>query len=213
MKLDTITMDRTEARRAFLDYRRAVHERHDAEDAQIMRGYRELARGTQLIRLSETIAAGGQDDEGLPRLAVADAHEPWAWLQRGCSGAVTFLPCRRGDLHHSRRRGIYRMPAGTLPAHNLAGRPTWQCEAEHGDGFGRRRARRAMVPKVPPALRPAHHLRNYTILWEVEQWATDPQPPRDPALLKRIGGDLYAVLAVWDLTDLERAVLAGRTHG
>lgn len=25
------------------------------------------------------------------------------------------------------------------------------------------------------------------------------------------GGDLYAVVAVWDLTELERAVLAGRS--
>jgi hypothetical protein len=35
-------------------------------------------------------------------------------------------------------------------------------------------------------------------------------PPEDPALLKHIGGDLYAVLAVWNLTELERAVLSGR---
>lgn len=31
----------------------------------------------------------------------------------------------------------------------------------------------------------------------------------DPALLKHIGGDLWAVVAVWNLTDLEMAVLAG----
>src|SRR5438046_3023240 len=35
-------------------------------------------------------------------------------------------------------------------------------------------------------------------------------PPEDPALLKHIGGDLYAVVAVWNLTELERAVLSGR---
>lgn len=34
----------------------------------------------------------------------------------------------------------------------------------------------------------------------------------DPALLKHIGGDLYAVLATWDLTELERSVLGGRLH-
>ena len=32
-------------------------------------------------------------------------------------------------------------------------------------------------------------------------------PPRDPALLRNITGTLYAVLAVWDLTEVERAVL------
>ena len=68
-------------------------------------------------------------------------------------------------------------------------------------------ARRAMVPLVPPPLRPAHALRNYHVLWEAD-WQQ--APPADPALLKHIGGDLYAVLAIWDLTELERAVLAGR---
>lgn len=45
------------------------------------------------------------------------------------------------------------------------------------------------------------------MLFEAE-WR--PEPPKDPALLRHIGGDLYSVVAVWDLTELERAVLAGR---
>lgn len=211
MQLSTIDMPKADARRAFLDYRRAVRARHDAEDEQIMRGYRELARGRQLIRLSETIAAGGVHDDGLPRLAVMQADLDWCYLERTCAGAVAFLPVRRQDLHHNRRRGVYRVPAGTLPAHQ---RMRTGCEhetlggrahrARHGDDL------RAMVPKIPPALRPDHHLRNYCILWEVERWERAPEPPGDPALLKHIGGYLYAVLAVWDLTPLERAVLAGR---
>jgi len=64
-----------------------------------------------------------------------------------------------------------------------------------------------MVPPVPPGLRPASAIGNYHVLWEAE-W--ERVAPADPALLKHIGGDLYAVLAVWDLTELERAVLAGR---
>lgn len=63
-----------------------------------------------------------------------------------------------------------------------------------------------MVPHIPPALRPARKLENYHILWEAD-WQQD--PPRDPMLLKRLAGTFYAVLAVWDLTDLERAVLNG----
>lgn len=35
-------------------------------------------------------------------------------------------------------------------------------------------------------------------------------PPGDPLLLKHLAGTLYAVLAVWDLTELERAVFGGR---
>lgn len=40
-----------------------------------------------------------------------------------------------------------------------------------------------------------------------------PAPPGDPALLKHVGGDIYAVVATWDLSPLERLVLSGRTPG
>lgn len=40
------------------------------------------------------------------------------------------------------------------------------------------------------------------------EWA--PVPPTDPFLLRHLGGTLYVVLAQWDLTPLEKAVLAGR---
>ncbi len=63
-----------------------------------------------------------------------------------------------------------------------------------------------MVPLIPPALRPSTDFRNFHILWEAE-WQR--VAPKDPALLKHVGGHLYAVLATWDLTELERAVLGG----
>lgn len=68
----------------------------------------------------------------------------------------------------------------------------------------------AIVPTIPPRLRPPHNLSGYHILWEAEWGQEDVLPPGDPALLRHLGGDLYAVLAVWDLTPLERSVLAGR---
>src|SRR5262245_56044223 len=83
MDLATISMDRNEARKAFLEYRRAVRARHDAEDEAIMRGYRELANGRQLLKLSETIRAGGFDERvSMPRLAICRADAEWVegWL-------------------------------------------------------------------------------------------------------------------------------------
>ena len=106
------------------------------------------------------------------------------------------------EVDGRRKKGVYRFGDGTLPAvEPPAGErrpwPWW------GD-------MRAMVPPIPPALRPPYKLGNYAILWEAT-WEKVPRPPGDPALLRHIGGDLYAVLAIWDLTDLERAVLAGRS--
>lgn len=63
-----------------------------------------------------------------------------------------------------------------------------------------------MVPLIPPNLRPKDSLENYHILWDVQgSWFNE--PPKDPFLLKHIDGDLFAVIAEWDLTDLEISVL------
>ncbi len=67
----------------------------------------------------------------------------------------------------------------------------------------------ALTPSIPPEFRPKTHLKNYHLLWEAE-WHTRKQaarPPRDPALLKFLGGDLWAIVGIWDLSELERSVL------
>jgi hypothetical protein len=112
-----------------------------------------------------------------------------AWL---VAGYRSFLPSHeyRGRRERVRVRGIFAEVIG----------PSWMA-----------RDFRSMVPPVPPGLRPARHLRNYHVLWEAE-WVqhAPPRPPGDPALLRRIGGDVFAVVAVWDLTEMERAILGGR---
>lgn len=70
---------------------------------------------------------------------------------------------------------------------------------------------RTVVPTIPPDVRPRRNrLHGFHVLWEVEQW--DPTPPVDPALLRHIRGELWSVVATWDLTPLERAVLAARAR-
>lgn len=215
MELATITMDRNHAREAFLAYRKSVRERHDQEDAEIMRGYRALARGHQLIRLSETLRAGGSELKTfevhnrwngrtyrlvcrVPRLAVirADAKVCFTAGIDDDGGCLLTADRQDRELSPNNRRDRRRIADGTFEG-APQGWNRWQ------------RQMKAIVPNVPPPLRPAHQLAGYQILWEAE-WAPDPQPPVDPALLKHIGGDLYAVVAIWDLTPLEQAVLAAR---
>lgn len=198
MQLDTIAMDKGEARQAFLAYRDAVRARHSAEDAAIMRGYRALSQGRQLIRLSEVIAAGGTNDQDLPALAVTRADRREAWLTIS-GGEVVF--------HHA---DPWDVPANAGPAAGTHRFPTEVFAGKVLRSAARWDRWKPMVPIIPPALRPAHALSGYHILWEVDRWEKVPNPPHDPALLKWLGGDLYAVLAVWDLTEVERAVLAGR---
>jgi hypothetical protein len=202
MKLDPIAMDRSEARRAFLEYRNAVRARHNDEDAEIMRGYRALAKGLQLIKLSDVMKAGGTIEHSyragwsdrrylalLPRIAVVRACARECWCEVRSDGSLIFSEEERRTSARQ-TKAVRRFGAGTIP--------------ERPNNNGRFKA---IVPTVPPRFRPAHALSNYHILFEAEWQAV---PPRDPALLKHIGGDLYAVLATWDLTEVERAVLQQR---
>lgn len=192
-----INLDTAAARKKAAEYLKAVRERHDAEDMAILRGYRALAKGHQVIDLPHVIGLGGEHDNGLPRLAIATSDQQFVYCQRDHDGRVTFYPRSRWEMDGRIRRNIYRCGIA-LPARD---RLDWS--TTNGN-------MRAMVPPVPPALRPVHKLSGYATLFEVEQWETAPRPPGDPALLKHIGGDLYAVLAVWDLTPLEQSVLMGR---
>ena len=181
MELNAITMDKSEARAHFLDYRRAVRERHNAEDHAIMQGYRALSQGKQIINLLDVMKAAGAHESGLPKLAIARADYTHCSVRTWRSGMLTM-----GDLSARGSGKIINFPADTMPPR---------------EGFTE--TARSVVPNIPPALRPAAHLRNYHILFEAD-WK---RVPGDPALLKHAGGWLYIVLAVWDLTPLEQAVL------
>ena len=207
MDLATIEMPVEEATKAFEEYRDAVRQRHDDEDKRIMQGYKALARGQQVVRLSQTMKAGGVDvltfpgrwsaatvEVTLPKLAVARANRTTVWtFGIGDRGGCVMQTKRQPHVNNN--FDVTRFPDGTFDP------------GERDEGWVPRI--RAVVPNVPPRLRPRAGLGNFHILFEAE-WGLDPEPPVDPALLRHIGGDLYAVIATWDLTELERAVLAGR---
>jgi hypothetical protein len=66
---------------------------------------------------------------------------------------------------------------------------------------------KAQVPMIPPRHKPAGHLRAYRVLFEAV-W--ERRPPVDPMLLRHVGGPFYVVVAQWDLSPLEQAVLRAR---
>jgi hypothetical protein len=219
MDVQTIAMEAEDAAQALRAYRQALKERpvqtrDEAErelaaiDAAVMRGYRALARGGRLVELSKVLAAGGTMDV------------EWVWRSWGANPRVeqriTTMPklavCRADSRFVSCRgidaNGVVAFHAGgsQRKADTVESRPTFDVPPDEQ----RRRweAFRTMLPTIPPQLRPPKRLGLYHVLWEVESWELA-TPPGDPALLKHLGGDLYALLAVWDLTELERAVLAG----
>jgi hypothetical protein len=228
MNLEAITIPRSGARQQAADYRRAARSfpegsRQRAEFEDIARAYRLAAReDVPLIALTPTIREGGtiprtlvvgkgrewerREQYLLPRLAVCRASAAFVY-SRGVQddGSIEYVDSlgRRFDYRSGQVRldpGTFELPEGYEAGRDLVG--------SSASGWS------AMVPIVPPKHRPrrASSLDAYLVLWEVEawEWSSPPRPPYDPALLRRIGGDIFAVLATWDLTDLERLVLQGR---
>lgn len=195
MQLTTIDMPADEARHRLDDYQARLATERTRQDEQIAAGYRALARGLSVIRLSETVGRGGFFDNGLPRIAVARADSQDCWVHRDSRHELVFSSTEPG-WGGPRNRGALVNDTTVRVSVPEAPEIDWRSRQGH-----------TIMPLIPPQHRPrANRLHRFHILWEVEAWEL--VPPRDPALLRWIGGDLWAVVAVWDLSELERAVLA-----
>jgi hypothetical protein len=196
MDLDMMTIDPAEAEAKIAEFERSEAQARTQVDRAIAMAYRAVARGLGVIRLSKTIEAGGYFGNGLPKIAVirADARQCFCFWEWDTALVFTDEDWRtnRGALvgRHSVRVRARR------PAIVVGHSPTSWSRGQ------------TMVPLIPLSHRPRpRRLAGMHLLWEVEAW--DPVPPVDPALIKHLGGDLWVVLDTFNLTELERAVLAG----
>jgi len=203
MNVQTLQIDRATAAQAFREYREAVrHGRTSTrdvwkkEDSALMRAYKHLAAGHRVLDLhvamkSASVRRFDDCEILLPAIALAPSDAAKCHLDMKRDGSAVF-----SDDKWSRavRRRV-TVPAETFPRWDH--KQPWAVN-EHT----------TLVPIVPPLLRPKFDLANYWTLFEVTSWK--PEPAVDPMLLKPLGGALYAVLATWELSAIERAVLRGR---
>lgn len=209
MNVSAIQMDPAEAQQKLMAYREFLTDRHsgkvEAEFTAAARAYEELAKGTPLIDPVEAIRSCGWRADGRPVLAIARAdqkHVVWhvsrsarRW-NNGWSGAWAPMEWEyRASKERNDRQRAHNL---RFPVPNVMTEPP--VEPKTG---------KAMVPLVPPAAYPPRglNLAKHFVLWEVESW--DLAPPIDPMLLRHIGGNLWAVVAQWDLTEVERMIIAG----
>ncbi len=183
MQLETLQMDPDLALQRYQEYSQAIRQQHSETEKILAQGYKALSEGQQILDLIQTLKTGGVDAAGRPRLAITRADAKSCIYQSSwSSGGVFYM-----DTYPTRYRSRMdiQLPTETFPLRKSHIR----CKA--------------IVPYIPPNHHPQHKLKNYHILWEAD-WE---DYPIDPVLLRHIGGYLYIVLAQWDLTDLERAVL------
>ena len=192
METQRLTVDRATARALYRKYREHQHWSQPVDD-EIRRTYQLIAQGRVLIKAIHSIIAAGLNEEHLPKLAIVRADAPLCYWVPGAGGGEFTMDGRswRQGRHHSR---FVRIPEGSWPQ---VARGRWRYQAQ--------------TPLVPVHIRPKRGLQNYHILFEAE-WRR--APPVDPVLVRRIGqSDLWVVMAAWDLTEIERAVLASRLNG
>ena len=189
MDTTVLTVDKDVARAAYRQYKkdRAYSKPIDWE---IQRIYQLIAQGKTVIRALESIVAAGLNAAGLPKLAIGRADaERVRWRQENGHGAFWFNDEWPRQNSKPGRHVIVTWP-------DLKYAPSSRC---------------AVLPQIPLYMRPKRALASYHVLWEAE-WT--PVPPGDPYLLRRIGNsDAWLVVGAWDLTEVEKAVLATRLGG
>jgi hypothetical protein len=186
MNLTTIEVTPAEAAAKLREYERQVASERTVEDEAIARAYRcaRAADQRRTLRRAARRQAGREE----PATCTVSLERSFGRDRWGLVFGADGYPDNRGALV-----GTYTVRVA-VPAPEQWHQSTWSATTS--------------VPLVPPQHRPRRaRMRRFHVLWEVEEWRR--VPPRDPALLRHIRGDLWSVVATWDLTDLERAVLAG----
>jgi hypothetical protein len=188
METQKLFVDPGEAQKMWLKYQ--THKNYQSPlDDEIAKIYKAISKGDKVVQALASIANAGLGEDGLPKLAIARADEQQCFLYPRTNGSATMTGVRwaNGRTAHDR---VFEFAEGTFPGIRTA------YDAS------------AIMPHCPPDVRPKRGLQNYHVLWDAV-WR--PEPPRDPYLLRRIGktGDFWLVVGAWDLTDVERAVMAG----
>ena len=213
MNVDLIEVPRREALVKIDAYRDHLQRRSDERAAKVLAAYEAMAEGTPVIELSKSIGNAGWTDEGMPTLAVARADREWVRVDLHPERTTTVVFNATAEAHATVGQWaqgtsnpgptLYRrVPVAAFPKHPRSLAPLEGPEYRHWI------RKRAAVPLIPPEAREASNhaaLHKLFILWEAV-W--EEAPPVDPMLLRHLGEDLYAVLAHWDLTEVERAVMA-----
>lgn len=188
MDVQSMNVDKEEAHKLWKKYQ-SHRAHHTAEDAEIARIYKAIANGKLIIPALAEIVRTGLNEAKLPKLAIGRADEKVVYLSTQSNGSATMSGTAWVNGNTARAR-VFQFKEGSFP------------------GIATQRHRmEAMMPLIPVDIRPKRGLQNYHVLWEVDEWERS-KVPVDPLLLRRHGEDTWVVLGAWDLTQVERSVMA-----
>ena len=166
--------------------------------------YGHLRHNGKIIDVYKSFKKAGLNQNGNPRLAIARADGKECYCYKRSDGAAVFSirrfswKVKYDDYIPRKTYGEITLPKGTyqFPKDQYGSIPEPQIKTS--------------IPIIPASILThlRYTLKNYHIIWEVEKWAR--VPPKDPILVKMVTPNIALVLATWELTELERAVIMGR---
>ena len=197
----TITIPRGEAKKIYQNYAEVVKGRKEQYLQELKKTYYHLSKGHKVLDIFEVFKKSGVNKSGEPKLAICVASKKTVFFQKQSWGAGHFS---EKDEREAGIKADIRLPSNTFS--------DWKTEKGGWDkkqDIPIRQNITTKVPIVPAHLLPPGKLNNYYILWEVSDWKEIPEY-KDPFLLMRINANAFVVLAEWDLTKVEQAIIRGR---
>lgn len=167
--------------------------------------YGHMQHGGKVIDLYESFKKAGLNADGDPKLAICVADAKICHAFKYADGRTIFTNRKIGRWDKATKSNAdVVLPKGFLkylPQDTTKRLDDWNVKHQEIQ---------TTVPIIPVKFLSLikSKLSNYHILWEVEKWI--PEPPKDPILLKQLTPNLYGVLATWELTLLEQAIIRGR---
>jgi hypothetical protein len=197
MNVSTISVPRETAIQKINDIEALNPKQRTDEDDALLSVFKAVRKhNAQVINIADAFRQTGLNDLGQPKLAIAQAD----WKDVAFTGDG-----EARSVYEPRYRSFYR--SGKFwqrgkPSDRVA---TVKLPDNTFNEFEARKILFSAVPHIPAEIRPNFHLRNYHILFEVNKW--NEEYPVDPFLLKRVVGNLFIVIAEWELTELEASLL------
>jgi len=190
MKIDKISVPKNKAKELWLQYHQAITEKNYKYLKEMKSLYFHLKNGRKVIDIYEAFKNAGLNQFNQPKLAISRADKKEVFVELRPNGS-----CKFSDEIWKEKWSVY-LPEGTF---------TYPETLKFS--YFNPLTYNTKVPIVPPLFLPRSHLRNYHILFEVENWKS---VTKDPILIKRITRNLFVILAFWNLSPLEKALIKGR---
>jgi hypothetical protein len=217
MEVEQLAISKKKAEEEYLTYKEELRlsKTQFNEDMKVI--YAHMRHGGKVIDVWESMKLAGLNKDGDPKLAIVRADSPKVRFARRIGNRYITINGQSnykdivnegGTFFFQKKNGRWspywesdiKIPTGFFPE--------WP-KKEDGQYIGRQVE--TVTPIIPARLMNplrSHKLENYHILWEVDEWKL--VPPKDPMLLKKVTPNMFLILAHWDLSPLERAVIRGR---